>query len=1068
MTPTASQHVNLHRVQDESQDLYSGNNSSRINEHSNRHGNPAVPPPHHQHQQHHSNLVGHSMNHLSESLAGLSVGDYGVVHSSNQDHNSHGNLSMLNESIGLHWNSTGGGGGTLSSQVRSHSSQQQPHHHPSPSHHPSSQTYPSLGVSDGSGGNVMIEQRKRGESIDIFLSRSPSQSLGSEFLKFRNEEHLDVIPSLTLEGSGSAGYDLNKSIHSQSHNQNTYSLGTMGSGVGVGSGMEVHVPIPNIQGSRGGGAGLGVGVGGGGADMSPTCSVTGTTGSSRSASPSWHSNDGGRRAGSAGTSVTGGGNTILAYHQQSSMDMKDYGSVEGIAPFQSSRGQIAAHHESGFSVTGADAGGAMGNAAGGMTQSIPLSYISADPYDYRDVHDVHHSLQQQQQQQMSQHQLHSSIPNPQGFILATNEKVLSHPGGLMGQHSVGNDMKQHQQGQVFYVAVPTQDGQGQVLQPIQMVQLPGQPNAFVLPSSGGPMQFQPPPQGAGGSMPQIHYLGSTQGGNQVYMGRENRPMKQHPYYAAQSVGPDTNRSASVNSGRIKSYTPTQGGGRVTGRGVGYDDQPSFPYTDEPFSQHVVDAQFSDHTLSEQHREALRKDLLTNNEIVASLYASPKRPSLRELLGHVRRLSRDQVGCRLLQQALDEEGDTAATAILNEGLSFWGEAMVDPFGNYLFQKILEKITPSERILLVKTVSPRLVNASLNLHGTRSVQKVVELCAMDEVNSSNELTDTDEESNTQGSEDSNRSMKGGRNKNESAAEILTRALTPAAARLCIDSHGNHVIQRILLKLPYRYSHFVFDAVANSVGDVARHRHGCCVIQRCLDSPPSSARSNLVAKIVEKSLELMQDAYGNYVVQYVLDVCSDEDVHSVCESVVGKVSLLAIQKFSSNVMEKCLERCTDKVREAYLEELSDQEKIRELMMDPFGNYVIQRALAVASHTQALKLVDAMRPHLISSNGGGIRNTAGGRRILAKIERRFPHFNINEEGSIERAIHRKTGANHETQPTMGGPQRGPRRGPKKTNGKDMPQHQKYRNYPQDPPAPNLNSNFFMMGGDHRSYEHM
>jgi hypothetical protein len=72
---------------------------------------------------------------------------------------------------------------------------------------------------------------------------------------------------------------------------------------------------------------------------------------------------------------------------------------------------------------------------------------------------------------------------------------------------------------------------------------------------------------------------------------------------------------------------------------------------------------------------------------------------------------------------------------------------------------------------------------------------------------------------------------------------------------------------------------------------------------------------------------------------------------------------------------------------------------MMDPFGNYVIQRALTVATHAQAIRLVEAMRPHLIAQapgtpNGqrnGGVRNTAGGRRIMAKICRRFPNFNLN-----------------------------------------------------------------------------
>lgn len=59
---------------------------------------------------------------------------------------------------------------------------------------------------------------------------------------------------------------------------------------------------------------------------------------------------------------------------------------------------------------------------------------------------------------------------------------------------------------------------------------------------------------------------------------------------------------------------------------------------------------------------------------------------------------------------------------------------------------------------------------------------------------------------------------------------------------------------------------------------------------------------------------------------------------------------------------------------------------MCDPFGNYVVQRGLAVATHSQAVRLVEAMRPHL-----PGMRNTAGGRRIVAKICRRFPNFNVD-----------------------------------------------------------------------------
>ena len=635
------------------------------------------------------------------------------------------------------------------------------------------------------------------ESLQRFLSQDPSQTLGDEVFKLSHPD----LPSLN--------YEETKTDTQSPFRYPSQSLG-------------LAAPDTNRR-------------------RSESPSGTGTTASSRSASPYTNGSVGG-----------GAGRTIQAYQ-----------------PFETD----AAHS---YSMTSSH--GSKSNLAS-LDQRSPYStnpYAKSSPYD-------------------------------QG-----------HP-----QQQV--DQNQAKQQQVLYMAVPSPDGRGQVLQPVQMVQMPGKPFTYMIPPGVGgaaaPTMQQPGgyyPQGDGGQQP-VMVLPQMQNGG--------------------AMAPTTGDFSPGS--RNRNYAEP--------RRDGYQNRPAMG----------ADAQFQ------------------NN---AGFAPSPERPPLDSLLGQIRRLSRDQVGCRLVQQALDEEGPTAATLILNEGLPFWGEAMVDPFGNYLFQKILEKITPEERIMLVKSVSTRLVNASLNLHGTRSVQKVVELCARDEQNANKSEEEQPE---------------------ESAATVLATALAPAAARLCIDSHGNHVIQRILLKLGPKHSAFVFDAVAASVGDVARHRHGCCVIQRCLDSPPNEARAHLVTRIVDKALELMQDAYGNYVVQYVLDVCSDEDVQAVCEAVVGKVNLLAIQKFSSNVMEKCLERCNDRVKEMYLAEISDTDRVRELMMDPFGNYVVQRALSVATHTQAIRLVESMRPHLMATetgNGqrnGGVRNTAGGRRIIAKICRRFPNFTLNPIGS-------------------------------------------------------------------------
>jgi hypothetical protein len=692
------------------------------------------------------------------------------------------------------------------------------------------------GHNDGKGAE---ETHTRNESLELFLSQSPSQTLGEDVFRFSSNN----LPALAEEKSGDdeAFRMQAKSLALAAPNQ---------SGFGE---------IRSQDNTR----------------HSPTCSVTGTTTSSRSVSPYANNSD------------VSGSRTIPAYQHK----------------YDSSSGEGAPRNQSSYSVEDDKSSSGYNSVSHGHGSHPSLNTLeSRSPYA------------------KDRNQMNRNVAPTSPYDQAYDRGQQLDQSPAQPQMPVTGNAQPQQQ--VLYMAVPSPDGRGQILQPVQMMPLPGKPYTYVVQSNGSL-------QGAPSTMPD---------GSQTMMVLPPMNLQNVPDY----------------SSPMASNVPED----VRSRMAQYEEAPNY------------DAR-EDYSHKTQYQ--------TDPEI-ASLYSAPQRPPLDALLGQVRRLSRDQVGCRLVQQALDEEGPMAATLILNEGLPFWGEAMVDPFGNYLFQKILEKITAEERVMLVKSVSTRLVNASLNLHGTRSVQKIVELCAIDE-----------QEAKNKGPLE------------ESAASVLTQSLAPAAARLCIDSHGNHVIQRILLRLGPDHAQFIFDAVAASVGDVARHRHGCCVIQRCLDSHPSPARAHLVRRIVEKSLELMQDAYGNYVVQYVLDVCSDEDVAAVCESVVGKVNLLAIQKFSSNVMEKCLERCSDQVKELYLREMSDPERIRELMMDPFGNYVVQRALSVATHAQAIRLVEAMRPHLIATqtggpNGlrnGGVRNTAGGRRIIAKICRRFPNFTLNPVGT-------------------------------------------------------------------------
>lgn len=82
-------------------------------------------------------------------------------------------------------------------------------------------------------------------------------------------------------------------------------------------------------------------------------------------------------------------------------------------------------------------------------------------------------------------------------------------------------------------------------------------------------------------------------------------------------------------------------------------------------------------------------------------------------------------------------------------------------------------------------------------------------------------------------------------------------------------------------------------------------------------------------------------NYVVQYVLDLEDCEVTSALSKHLDGNYVQLSYDKYGSHVVQKCLENREFCSRRIIAELLSD---IDSLLVDPFGNYVIQTAWIVS----------------------------------------------------------------------------------------------------------------------------
>lgn len=151
-------------------------------------------------------------------------------------------------------------------------------------------------------------------------------------------------------------------------------------------------------------------------------------------------------------------------------------------------------------------------------------------------------------------------------------------------------------------------------------------------------------------------------------------------------------------------------------------------------------------------------------------------------------------------------------------------------------------------------------------------------------------------------------------------LTDALNQNVVDLSVHPHGNHVIQAILVA--FRSSEkpsdedmpganarafitdFIFKACHDFTRLIGMHKHGCCVMQRCLEKGSKRQKYELADVIIRNLGSLIEDPYGNYLVQNVLKLKSPQKDEMIFSAIAKDFVRLSQLKFSSNVLEKCLE--------------------------------------------------------------------------------------------------------------------------------------------------------------------
>lgn len=310
----------------------------------------------------------------------------------------------------------------------------------------------------------------------------------------------------------------------------------------------------------------------------------------------------------------------------------------------------------------------------------------------------------------------------------------------------------------------------------------------------------------------------------------------------------------------------------------------------------------------------------------------KRWDLKDIEGHIVEFSCDQHGSRFIQHKLltaqEAPRSMVYRSIIPNNVLLLAR---DVFGNYVLQKLCELGTPAERSAVANILEGNLLALSLNMYGCRVLQKMIDFLSAEE-------------------------------QARWVAELNGHILQ------CVkDANGNHVIQKFL-ESPLSDRSFFVATFKNHVYELATHAYGCRVLQRCFEHVEPDLVRPLLNELHLRTLNLMQDQYGNYVIQFILEKGSVHDRDRVIQNLTGYMLPMSKHKFASNVCEKALQAANTEQRRGLIEEISlmrpdGMNPIITMIKDQYANYVLQRALQIAEEPKPLDgVLIALRPQLLA----------------------------------------------------------------------------------------------------------
>jgi hypothetical protein len=339
-----------------------------------------------------------------------------------------------------------------------------------------------------------------------------------------------------------------------------------------------------------------------------------------------------------------------------------------------------------------------------------------------------------------------------------------------------------------------------------------------------------------------------------------------------------------------------------------------------------------------------KKFISINKIVNQNYNCL---SDEELAQNARIIAKYQSGCRYLQMKIDEHPELVQSLFFPNILSYIQDLSCDQYGIFFMKKIICHLNEEKLLQLFAIILPVVSLIGKNKYGNKILQDLIDYL-----------------------------------KSDILISAFIKIIYPHIISFINDSYGVLIIEK-LLNIKSSLIQDIHKKIYLNIIEIATNKNGCYFLKKYFETTSNINIENVIINI-EKTLNIIiTDQYGNYIIQSILNFKNNKLKEKILNSIILNLNFYSKQKFSSNVVEICLEN--DLVKNTIINEIMKEGNFKDLIFDKYGNYVIQKAISSVDDNTRIKMFNILIP-LIPK----LKKYTFGQKLLSKLIFKYPNLSI------------------------------------------------------------------------------